>query len=126
CWEAQQAKVAPRDESAAIFRELAVARAFCAFGRDLARKICAKHRCDGECDRECPDRCRWHALGLRVLFMSEAGRVVVIGTGPAGATAALFLSRAGLEPLVLEAGSGKAALGLTARIKGVTIAKWKP
>lgn len=58
--------------------------------------------------------------------MSEAGRVVVIGTGPAGATAALFLSRAGLEPLVLEAGSGKVDLGLTARIRGVTLAKWKP
>jgi choline dehydrogenase-like flavoprotein len=58
--------------------------------------------------------------------MTAHERVVVIGTGPAGATAALFLSRAGLEPLVLEAGSGKAALGLTARIKGVTIAKWKP
>lgn len=58
--------------------------------------------------------------------MSEAGRVVVIGTGPAGATAALFLSRAGLEPLVLEAGSGKVDLGLTARVRGVTLAKWKP
>lgn len=58
--------------------------------------------------------------------MSHTGRVVVIGTGPAGATAALFLSRAGLEPLVLEAGSGKVDLGLTARVRGVTLAKWKP
>jgi choline dehydrogenase-like flavoprotein len=58
--------------------------------------------------------------------MSHTGRVIVIGTGPAGATAALFLSRAGLEPLVLEAGSGKADLGLTARVRGVTLAKWKP
>ncbi|HEX2874478.1 MAG TPA: GMC family oxidoreductase [Polyangiaceae bacterium] len=58
--------------------------------------------------------------------MTHTGRVIVIGTGPAGATAALFLSRAGLEPLVLEAGSGKAELGLTARVRGVTLAKWKP
>ncbi len=58
--------------------------------------------------------------------MSEAGRVVVVGTGPAGATAGLFLSRAGLQPLLLEAGSGKAALGLTARIRGITVAKSKP
>lgn len=58
--------------------------------------------------------------------MSEHGRVVVIGSGPAGATAAWFLSRAGLEPLVLEAGTGKANLGLTARVRGVTLAKLKP
>lgn len=38
----------------------------------------------------------------------------------------MFLSHAGLEPLVLEAGSGKADLGLTARIRGVTVAKLKP
>lgn len=58
--------------------------------------------------------------------MIEHGRVVVIGSGPAGATAALFLSRAGLEPLLLEAGSGKSNLGLTARVRGVTLAKLKP
>lgn len=58
--------------------------------------------------------------------MSERERVVVVGTGPAGATAGLFLSRAGLDPLLLEAGSGKAALGFTARIRGVTVAKLKP
>ena len=58
--------------------------------------------------------------------MSHSERMVVIGTGPAGAAAAVFLSRAGAEPLLLEAGSGKAALGLTARIRGLTIAKFKP
>lgn len=58
--------------------------------------------------------------------MSDSGRVVVIGTGPAGAAAAVFLSRAGLEPLILEAGSGKASLGLTVRIRGLTLAKLKP
>ncbi|MEO8905733.1 MAG: GMC oxidoreductase [Polyangiaceae bacterium] len=58
--------------------------------------------------------------------MNQAGRVVVIGTGPAGAAAAVFLSRAGLEPLLLEAGSGKASLGLTARVRGLTVAKLKP
>ena len=58
--------------------------------------------------------------------MSTAGRVVVIGTGPAGAAAAVFLSRAGLEPLLLEAGSGTASLGLTARIRGLTVAKLRP
>jgi choline dehydrogenase-like flavoprotein len=58
--------------------------------------------------------------------MSDLGRIIVVGTGPAGATAGLFLSRAGLDPLMLEAGSGKAALGLTARLRGITFAKSKP
>lgn len=55
-----------------------------------------------------------------------SGRVIVIGTGPAGAAAAVFLSRSGLEPLLLEAGSGQASLGLTARVRGLTVAKLKP
>lgn len=58
--------------------------------------------------------------------MLDSERVVIIGTGPAGATAGVFLARAGLEPLLLEAGSGRASLGLTARIRGITVAKLKP
>jgi choline dehydrogenase-like flavoprotein len=65
----------------------------------------------------------YFALAAR---MTERERIVVVGTGPAGATAGLFLSRAGLDPLLLEAGSGNAALGFTARIRGVTVAKSKP
>jgi choline dehydrogenase-like flavoprotein len=58
--------------------------------------------------------------------MSDSDRVVVIGTGPAGAAAAVILGNAGFSPLLLEAGSGNAHLGLTARIRGLTVAKLKP
>ena len=58
--------------------------------------------------------------------MSEPGRVVIIGTGPAAAAAAVILSDAGQEPLLLEAGSGSAGLGLTARVRGLTLAKVRP
>src|SRR5262245_58149811 len=43
------------------------------------------------------------------LRMGNEDRVVVIGTGSAGAAAAVFLHRARLRPLVLEAGFGRAA-----------------
>lgn len=58
--------------------------------------------------------------------MHESEPVVVIGSGPAGASAALFLSQAGFQPLVLEAGSARESLGFTARIRGITVAKQKP
>ncbi|MFT3925233.1 MAG: GMC family oxidoreductase [Myxococcales bacterium] len=56
----------------------------------------------------------------------STGRVVVVGTGPAGAAAALFLSKAGIETLMLEVGSEQAELGFTARVKGFTFAKRRP
>ncbi|MEP7052436.1 MAG: GMC family oxidoreductase [Pseudomonadota bacterium] len=57
--------------------------------------------------------------------MNVKERVVVIGSGPAGAAAAVFLSRGGVEPLLLEAGASNAPLGLTARVRGLTLAKLK-
>jgi choline dehydrogenase-like flavoprotein len=58
--------------------------------------------------------------------MNDSERVVVVGTGPAAAAAAVVLSEAGQEPLLLEAGSGSAELGLTARVRGLTLAKLRP
>jgi choline dehydrogenase-like flavoprotein len=55
--------------------------------------------------------------------VAEGERVVVIGSGPPGATAALFLSKAGADVLLLEAGSERSALGLTVRIHGFTVLK---
>jgi choline dehydrogenase-like flavoprotein len=51
--------------------------------------------------------------------------IVVIGSGPPGAAAAVSLSRAGFEVLVLEAGLEAGADGITLRVKGVTLAKKK-
>jgi choline dehydrogenase-like flavoprotein len=52
-------------------------------------------------------------------------RVVVIGSGPPGAAAALFLARAGLPVLLLEAGLQSGARGFTFRVQGLTLAKRK-
>jgi len=50
-------------------------------------------------------------------------RVAVIGSGPAGATAAKVLSEAGIDVTLLEAGSERSSRGLTARVAGVTVMK---
>jgi choline dehydrogenase-like flavoprotein len=60
---------------------------------------------------------------VRVVALDN--RVVVIGSGPPGAAAAYFLARAGLDVLLLEAGTEKQADGLTLRVRGVTVAKRK-
>jgi choline dehydrogenase-like flavoprotein len=52
-------------------------------------------------------------------------RVVVIGSGPPGATACWFLARAGIDVTLLEAGSESSARGLTVRVRGFTLASWR-
>jgi choline dehydrogenase-like flavoprotein len=60
---------------------------------------------------------------LYARLVKDDNRVVVIGTGPAGAAAAVFLAQAGVDVLLLEAGSQRAELGLTLRVRGMTVAK---
>jgi choline dehydrogenase-like flavoprotein len=57
--------------------------------------------------------------------MGEQDRVIVVGSGPPGAVAARFLAEGGADVLLLEAGSERSSLGLTLRVRGVTIAKYR-
>ena len=58
--------------------------------------------------------------------MADTDRVLVVGSGPSGAAAAVFLIRAGINVLLLEAGVARPVLGLTARVRGITVAKFRP
>ena len=49
----------------------------------------------------------------------------MVGSGPPGAAAALFLCRAGADVLLLDAGSARSALGLTVRVHGFTVLKMR-
>jgi choline dehydrogenase-like flavoprotein len=56
-------------------------------------------------------------------LVTDDNRVVVIGSGPGGAAATVFLERAGMQVLLLEAGPEHSELGLTLRLRGMTVAK---
>jgi choline dehydrogenase-like flavoprotein len=62
-------------------------------------------------------------MGYRVT--SDDRRVVIVGSGPAGAAAAAFLAEAGIQATLLDAGSERSAFGLTFRVGGFTVAKWR-
>jgi len=52
-------------------------------------------------------------------------RVVIVGSGPAGAAALVGLAREGIQATLLDAGPSVAAAGLTVRVGGFTVAKWR-
>jgi len=63
------------------------------------------------------------SLGVSTEPVTKNGTVIVIGSGPAGAAAIWQLTRAGVNVTLLDAGLANTALGFTARIGGVTVAR---
>lgn len=55
----------------------------------------------------------------------DESSVVVVGSGPPGSAAVHFLAQRGVDVTLLEAGSSRSALGLTVRVRGFTVAKWR-
>jgi choline dehydrogenase-like flavoprotein len=62
---------------------------------------------------------------MGAVVTSDDRRVCVVGSGPAGAAAAAFLGKAGIETTLLDAGSERSAFGITLRVAGFTVAKWR-
>ena len=56
-------------------------------------------------------------------FSHKENSVVVVGSGPAAAAATLALIENGIDVTLLEAGQERAALGLTVRVAGLTMAR---
>jgi choline dehydrogenase-like flavoprotein len=58
--------------------------------------------------------------------VKEEARVLVVGSGPGGSTAAHFLAGLGANTLLLEAGREDSPLGYTAKVRGLTLARKRP